>query len=187
MRGNSTMLVFNIDLITTLCFLAFIAFLERMGIIRHGKTASSPFVQKINQLIHKNTGLYILPYFYAITLLNDIETVYGIKPFFGQILYFLIAFFLQGLIWLSRHKMTFVGFYKQLKFVLLKLHLKYFKIPSKNASDEQKEKLLQEKASTHFTFLEICFLLNSCTLPVLFIISNSYFFAKLFSYFLNHK
>lgn len=181
------MLVFYIDLMTTLCFLAFIAFLERRGIIRHGKTASSPFVQKINQLIHKNTGLYVLPYFYAITLLNDIETLYGIKPFFGQILYFLIAFFLQGLIWLNRHKMTFVGFYKQLRFVLLKLHLKYFKIPSKNASDEQKEEFLQKKASTHFTFLEICFLLNSCTLPVLFIISNSYFFAKLFSYFLNHK
>ncbi|MEA5402785.1 hypothetical protein VB776_07660 [Arcicella sp. DC2W] len=181
------MTIFYIDLSTTLCFLAFIAFLERRGIIKDEMKFPSPLAQKLNLLIYNNNRLYVLPYFYAITLLNDLETIYGIKPLFGQILYFVIAFILQGLIGLSRHKMILVAFYKQLRFVLLKLHLKYFKIPSKNASDEQKEKLLQEKASTHFTFLEIYFLLNSCTLPVLFIISNSYFFAKLFSYFLNHK
>ncbi len=177
------MLVFYIDIITTLCFLAFIAFLERRGIIRDGKTESSPLTQKLNQLIHKNAWLYVLPYFYAITLLNDLETVYGIKPFFGQILYFLIAFIVQGLIWLRIQKVSTATFFKQLRFVMQKLHLKYFSIPTKNATDEQKEELIQEKASAHFTFLEIRFLLNSCTLPTIFIISNSYFFAKLFSIF----
>ncbi|MEA5259566.1 hypothetical protein VB264_17340 [Arcicella aquatica] len=181
------MLVFYIDFITSLCFLAFIAFLERRGIVSNEMKYSSQFAQKFNLLIYRNARLYVLPYFYAITLLNNLETVYGIKPFVGQILYFLIAFILQGLIWLRIQKVTTVTFYKQLRFVMQKLHLKYFSIPTKNATDEQKEKLLQEKSSTHFTFQEIHFLLNSCTLPVLFIISNSYFFAKLFSYFLNHS
>ncbi|MEA5402967.1 hypothetical protein VB776_08580 [Arcicella sp. DC2W] len=181
------MLEFYIDLITTLCFLAFITFLERRGIVTNEMKYSSQLVLKFNLLIYRNNRLYVLPYFYAITLLNDLETVYVMKPHFGQILYFTIAFILQGMLWLRMQKGTVTTFYKELKFILRKLHLKYFNIPTKNATDEQKEKLLQEKASTHFTFQEIRFLLNSCALPVLFIISNAYFLAKLFSYFLNHK
>lgn len=181
------MFIFYIDLFTALCFLAFIAFLERRGIIGDGLKYSAPLIQQFNLLIYRNKRLYVFAYFYAITLLNDLETVYRLKPSPEHFVYFLVALLLQVLIALRLQKRSLATFYRELKVVLEKLQLKYFSTPTKSATDAAKEKLLQAKASTHFTFQEIRFLLNSCTLPVLFILSNAYFLAKLFSYFLTHK
>ncbi len=117
-----------LDLLTTVLFFGFIGYLERFGMI--GKNKVSPIlIQKVNQLIYHNLWLYVLPYFYSITLMSDLENFFGLTYYANQIWYFLLILLVQMVVFMKIQPVGTLVYF-------LKLRDIWQKIFSKNIRDE---------------------------------------------------
>lgn len=170
------MTIIYLDLFTNLIFLSVIGYFVKGG-LPNLRLNSPPYLQKFNRLVHRNYWLYALPYFYAISLINDFETLFGIKSYAVQILYFLLFMGIHLLILLQIQRRSIVEYGFLLKNSLGKFRRKFFK------ADQEKRMnvaaLPFEEENIKIAFIELDFLMNSFGLPLLFVLTNSYFLTKI--------
>ena len=174
------MTILYFDLITTLLFFLFIFYFVRKGI--NLQQISALYHQKIDQLIHQNYWLYVLPYFYSITFLSDFETYLHLKTQPIQLVYFFLLLIIQFLLFLKIQPLGVWNYGLLLRENLQKGHSKFMKSPDKDATDLQMEAFLQRKGETDFGLCELTFLLNSFVFPAIFILTNSFYFTKIISF-----
>jgi hypothetical protein len=167
-----------LDLITTLLFFLFIGYFVKKGI---PKTQAPSYlqIQKLNQLVYQNYWLFVLPFFYSITLISDLENYLSVKSFANQIVSFFLLIFFQILIFLRVQPLPFWIFVVRLKDYLPQFYLKFFKVNPDNDDNESENNLKNRKRSMTFGVNELGFLLNSFALPLLFMLTNSYFITKI--------
>jgi hypothetical protein len=165
-----------LDLFTNLIFLLLVGYLVKYGLPQiHGD--SSPYLLKFNQLIQRNYWLFALPYFYAISLMNDFESLFGLKSYAIQIVYFLLFTGIHLLILLRIQNRSVIDYFLLLKSSMGKFRLKFFKVNQKKEMNG--EGLLIKNQAIKITFLEFDFLMNSFGLPLLFALTNAYFITKI--------
>ena len=174
------MTILYFDLITTFLFFIFIFYFVRKGINLQGITAL--YHQKIDQLIHQNHWLYVLPYFYSITFLSDFETYLHLKTQPIQLVYFFLLLIIQFLLFLKIQPLGVWNYGLLLRENLQKGHSKFMKSPDKDATDLQMEAFLQRKGETDFGLSELTFLLNSFVFPAIFILTNAFYLTKIISF-----
>lgn len=174
------MTLIYLDLITTILFFLFIGYLERFGILKRYSLPSVQ-IQKINQLFYRNVWLYVLPYFYGITLISDLETFFTIKAFANQIFYFFLILLIQLMLFLWLQPLSVWVYILSLKENLQKFHVKFFKrnLGADNVVDDTVIDSSRVKGNVHIGLNELRFLLNAFCFPFLFILTNAYFFTKL--------
>lgn len=170
------MTIIYLDLFTNLIFLLLVGYLVKNG-LPNIHVDSSPYLLKFNRLIQRNYWLYVLPYFYAISLVNDFESLFSLKSYANQILYFLLFIAIHLFILLRIQKRTIFNYALLLKNSWGKFRLKFFKITQEKALNEGEFPI--KKIDLKITFLELDFLMNSFGLPLLFALTNSYFITKI--------
>ena len=137
------MTIIYLDLFTNLIFLLLIGYLVRNGLPNiHANTP--PYLHKFNQLIHRNYWLYALPYFYAICLIGDFESLLGVKSYAIQILYFLCFTVVHLLILLKMQQRSLLEYTSLLKNSLGKFRGKFFKVNHEKEVN-QAELLIENK------------------------------------------
>jgi hypothetical protein len=165
-----------LDLFTNLIFLLLVGYLVKNGLPQvHAE--SSPYLLKFNQLIQRNYWLFALPYFYAISLMNDFESLFGLKSYAIQIVYFLLFTGIHLLILLRIQNRSVIDYFLLLKSSMGKFRLKFFNVNQEKELNE--EGLLLKNQALKITFLELDFLMNSFGLPLLFALTNAYFMTKI--------
>jgi hypothetical protein len=170
------MTIIYLDLFTNLIFLLLVGYLVKNG-LPNIQVDSSPYLLKFNHLIQRNYWLYALPYFYAISLVNDFESLFSLKSYANQILYFLLFIIIHLLILLRIQRRSVFEYGLLLKISLGKFRLKFFKI---NQQKEMNEKeFRKEEINVKMSFIELDFLMNSFGLPLLFALTNSYIITKI--------
>jgi hypothetical protein len=167
-----------LDLFTNLIFLLLVGYLVKYGLPKV-QVDSSPYLLKFNQLIQRNYWLYALPYFYAISLVNDIESLFGLKSYAIQILYFLLFIVIHLMIMLKIQKLTIFNYVLLLKSSSGKFRLKFLKVNQEKELNEGEFPI--KKIDFKMSFIETDFLINSFALPLLFALTNSYFITKILS------
>jgi hypothetical protein len=174
------MTLIYLDFITTLFFFLFVGYLERFGILRRNSEPSVQ-IQKINELFYRNVWLYVLPYFYGITLISDLENFFTIKAFANQIFYFFLILLIQLLIFLRLQPLSVWVYVLSLKENLQKFHFKFFKrnIHANKVVDDSAIDFPRIEANVKVGLNELRFLLNAVCFPFLFIITNAFVFTKL--------
>lgn len=180
------MIIIYFDLFTTCFFFLLICYVVSSGINKKQETANH-FIHKLNLLVYQNHWLYVLPYFYAITLLTDLENFFVIKTQAVQIIYFFSLIAIQILIFLKNQPLSILSYGITIKKSLQKFHLKFVKLTPKNANQEQIELFLKNKEAAVIHFMDIFFVLNSFILPLIFVITNSFFITKSIFFLLNLK
>jgi hypothetical protein len=175
---QTSMTLIYLDLFTTLLFFLFIGYMVRKGIVKN-QAAVRPQMQQLNQLLYRNAWLFVLPYFYTITLISDLENFLAIRSFANQILYFFLLVFLQILIFLKIQSLPIWVYVLRLKEYLPQFYRKFFKVNTDKAGIELENNLTDDKRPIRFGIKELGFLLNSFALPLLFLLTNSYFFTKI--------
>jgi hypothetical protein len=174
------MTLIYIDLSTTLFFFLFVGYLERFGVLKRHSMPSVQ-IQKINELFYRNVWLYVLPYFYGITLISDLENFFTIKAFANQIFYFFLILLIQLLIFLRLQPLSVWVYVLCLKENLQKFQLKFFK---RNRSpnrfmDDSAIDFPRIEGNVKFGLNELRFLLNAVFFPFFFILTNAYILTKL--------
>jgi hypothetical protein len=180
------MTLIYLDLITTFLFFLFVGYLERFGILKRYSMPSVQ-IQKINQLFYRNVWLYVLPYFYGITLISDLESFFTIKAFANQIFYFFLILFVQLMLFLWLQPLSVWVYILSLKENLQKFHVKFFKLNrSLNGFvDDSSVDSSRVKDTIHIGLNELRFLLNAVCFPLLFILTNAYILTKLIFFIFN--
>ena len=174
------MTLIYLDLITTLFFFLFVGYLERFGILRRNSVPSVQ-IQKINKLFYRNVWLYVLPYFYGITLINDLENFFTIKAFANQVFYFFLILLIQLLIFLRLQPLSVWVYVLSLKENWQKFQLKFFKrnLHAHKIVDDSAIDFLRIEGNVKFGLNELRFLLNAVFFPFFFILTNAYILTKL--------
>lgn len=167
-----------LDLIATTLFFLFIGYLIRNGIPKT-HMLSHLSIQKLNQLVYRNYWLLVLPFFYSITLISDLENYLKIKPFAIQIVSFFLLILFQILIFLRIQPLPFWIYLVRLKDYLSQFYLKFFTVHLDSEDNKAENNLKDIKRNISFGINEISFLVNSFAMPALFILTNSYFLTKL--------
>jgi hypothetical protein len=180
------MTILYFDLFTSMLFFSITFYVVKRG-IGNKISISAVSVHKINQLIHLNYWWFVLPYFYTINIVSDLESLFNVKSYSLQILIFLGLLLSQITFFLKKQPLLLWEYITVLRKNLQKVHVKFFTTLPKIHSDEQKEDLLNRKKNTSIKSSEITFLLNSFTFPVLFFTANSYFFTKFIFLLLSFK
>lgn len=170
------MTIIYLDLFTNLLFLLLMGYLVKNG-LPNIQVDSLPYLLKFNQLIQRNYWLYTLPYFYAISLVNDFESLFSLKSYANQILYFLLFIAVHLLILLRIQNRSIFKYFLLLKNSLGKFRLKFFNVNQRKEMNGKE--LIMENQPIKITFIEIDFLMNSFGFPLLFALTNSYFFTKI--------
>jgi hypothetical protein len=152
------MTIIYLDLFTNLIFLLLVGYLVKNGLPKV-HVDSSPYLLKFNQLIQRNYWLYALPYFYAISLMNDIESLFSIKSYAIQIMYFLLFTGIHLLILLLLQNHSVIEYGSLLRTSLGKFRLKFFNVNQQKEMNG--EGLLIKNQPLKITFLELDFLMNS--------------------------
>jgi hypothetical protein len=165
-----------LDFFTNLIFLLLVGYLVKYGLPQiHGD--SSPYLLKFNQLIQRNYWLFALPYFYAISLMNDLESLFSLKSYAIQLVYFLVFIIIHGLILLRTQNRSVIDYFLLLKSSMGKFRLKFFN--ANQPKEMNREGLPMVNQALKITFLELDFLMNSFGLPLLFALTNAYFITKI--------
>ena len=175
------MTIIYLDLFTNLMFLLLIGYFVKNG-LPNVQVDSSLYLQKFNRLIRRNYWLYALPYFYAIGLMNDFESLFSLKSYAVQILYFLLFMGIHLLVLLRIQRRSIIEYGLLLKISLEKFRLKFFK--RNQQKDINETKFRKEEINVKMSFIELDFLINSFGLPLLFILTNSYFITKILFFIL---
>jgi hypothetical protein len=173
------MTILYFDLFTSALFFLMTLHTIKRGII-YKRSVTEVSVHKINLLIQHNYWWLVLPYFYSINLISDLESLFNVKSFAFQIVIFLSLLLGQVLFFLKKQPLAIWKYFTFLRQNLQKIHVKFFQTLPKIYSDEQKNELLTSKKNTSLNSLEITFILNSFAFPILLFIANSYFFTKFF-------
>lgn len=175
------MTIIYFDILTTLLFFSFVFYVERKGIM--AGRSNNPNFQKLNTLFFRNQWLYVLPYFYSITFLTDLETFLSLKSKAIQLVYFFVLMIIQVLIFLKIQPQSVFSYGWAVKENLQKIQNRFSKKPPKDGTDEDFEAILVQRRSVSINLQEVLFLLNSFILPILFIVTNSFYFTKIIAYF----
>lgn len=180
------MITIYLDLFTSVLFFVFIGYFERRGLPK-SQTNTSIHFQKINQFIYHNRLLYVLPYFYSITLISDFENLLGLKTYAIQIVYFLLFMVIQLFTFLWLQSYSVVIYFILLKNVWLKFRLKFFKSSQHSVANDENDAKQNVQENTQISFDEFDLLLNSFALPSFLILTNSYFFTKIIFFIFNRN
>lgn len=175
------MTIIYFDLISTFLFFSLIFYVERAGIV--SQHSPNPTLQQLNSLVYRNAWLFVLPYFYSITFLTDLETYFLVKSKAIQIIYFFLLIIFQVIIFLRIQPQSVLSYGWSVKEKMQKIHQRFAKKSVNDATNEQDENLLVQKRAIVINIQEVDFLLNSFTFPLLFMLTNSFYLTKIISYF----
>jgi hypothetical protein len=175
------MTIIYVDVITTLLFFIFIFYIERKGVVH--KNPNNLNFQQLNVLVWNNPWLYVLPYFYSITFLTDLETFLSLKSNAIQLIYFFVLMIIQAIIFLRMQTQSVFSYSWMVKEKIQKMYYRYSTKRFKDVTDEDYEKTLAQKRATKISIHEVSFLLNSFIFPLVFILTNSFYLTKIISFF----
>ncbi|MEY4541001.1 MAG: hypothetical protein RLZZ306_2758 [Bacteroidota bacterium] len=175
-----------LDLITTILYFMFTGYFLWKG-IPVTKVASHFQIQKLNQLVYRNYWLFVLPFFYSITLISNLENYLSVKSFANQIVYFFLILLIQILIFLKIQPLPILVYVLRLKDYSQQFHRKFFKVNTDKEGNELENNLKDRTVNTPFGINQVSFLLNSFAMPLLLILTNSYFSTKIIYLILTFK